>query len=119
MTGQEICEIVSSVTKSIIMIYLIYQIFKDQEGKMSKINYQLLKEMIDCASREVSLRFALYPKRIQAGKMSKEQADKEIQLMQMIRNSLKKVYENKAPETVQQAFFDTREYNKSNFKHWE
>ena len=39
---------------------------------MGEINYSLLKEMIDCVSREVSLRFAVYPKRIQAGKMTKE-----------------------------------------------
>ena len=72
---------------------------------MDKINYSLLKEMIDCVSREVSLRFAVYPKRIVAGKMTKEQADREIQLMQMIKNSLKKVYEGQAPAAVQQAFF--------------
>ena len=78
---------------------------------MTEINYPLLKEMIDCVSREVSFRFAVYPKRIQAGKMTKEQADREIKLMQLIRNSLKKVYEGKAPETVQQAFFDLKEYN--------
>lgn len=39
---------------------------------MTEINYSLIKEMIDCVSREVSLRFAVYPKRIYAGKMTKE-----------------------------------------------
>lgn len=68
------------------------------------INYPLLKEMIDCVAREVALRFAVYPKRVQIGKMTKEQADREIMLMQMIRNSLKKVYDKKAPQAVQQAF---------------
>lgn len=82
---------------------------------MTEINYPLLKEMIDCVSREVSLRFAVYPKRIQAGKMTKEQADREIHLMQLIKNSLKKIYENKAPETVQQAFFDLKEYNTNEY----
>ena len=85
---------------------------------MSKINYPLLKEMIDCVSREVSFRFAVYPKRIQAGKMTKEQADREIQLMQMIKNSLKKVYEGQAPAAVQQAFFDVQDYNKPQTEHW-
>lgn len=85
---------------------------------MSKINYPLLKEMIDCVSREISFRFAVYPKRIQAGKMTKEQADREIQLMQMIKNSLKKVYEGQAPAAVQQAFFDVQNYNKTNTEHW-
>lgn len=73
---------------------------------MSEINYPLLKEMIDCVSREISFRYAVYPNRIKVGKMTQEQADREIQLMQMIKNSLKKVYEGNAPESVQQAFFD-------------
>ena len=85
---------------------------------MSKINYSLLKEMIDCVSREVSFRFAVYPKRIQAGKMTKEQADKEIHLMQLIKNSLKKIYEGQAPETVQQAFFDLKDFDKKPKEYW-
>ncbi len=85
---------------------------------MTEINYPLLKEMIDCVSREVSSRFAVYPKRIQSGKMTKEQADREIKLMQMIKNSLKKVYEGQAPAAVQQAFFDLQDYNKTNTEHW-
>lgn len=43
--------------------------------------------------------------------MTKEQADREIKLMQIIKNALKKVYEGRAPETVQQTFFDLKEYN--------
>lgn len=85
---------------------------------MGEINYSLLKEMIDCASREVSLRVAVYPKRIAAGKMVKEQADKEIYLMQLIKNSLKKIYEGKVPETVQQAFFDLKEYDNKPKEYW-
>ena len=85
---------------------------------MGDINYSLLKEMIDCASREVSLRFAVYPKRVQSGKMTKEQADKEIHLMQLIKNSLKKVYENKAPESVQQAFLNLDDYKNKQNEYW-
>lgn len=85
---------------------------------MSKINYPLIKEMIDCVGREVSLRFAVYPKRIQAGKMTKEQADREIQLMQMIKGALQKVYDGQAPESVQQAFFDVQDYKKPNIQYW-
>ena len=85
---------------------------------MSKINYPLLKEMIDCVAREVSFRFAVYPKRIQAGKMTKEQADKEIHLMQLIRKSLKKIYDNQASETVQQAFFDLKEFDNKPKEYW-
>lgn len=85
---------------------------------MTEINYPLLKEMIDCVAREVSFRFAVYPKRIQAGRMTKEQADREIQLMQMIKNALKKVYEGKVPETVQQAFFDLKEFDSKPKEYW-
>ena len=85
---------------------------------MNEINYPLLKEMIDCVSREISFRFAVYPKRIQAGKMTKEQADKEIHLMQMIKNALKKVYEGQAPETVQQAFFNLEDYKNKQNEYW-
>lgn len=85
---------------------------------MNEINYHLLKEMIDCVSREVSFRFAVYPKRVQSGKMTKEQADREIQLMQMIKNSLKKVYEGQAPETVQQAFFNLEDYKNKQNEYW-
>ena len=85
---------------------------------MSEINYPLLKEMIDCVAREVSFRFAVYPKRVREGKMEKETADREIQLMQMIKNSLKKVYEGQAPAVVQQAFFDVQDYKKPNIQYW-
>ena len=85
---------------------------------MTEINYPLLKEMIDCVSREISLRFAVYPKRVREGKMEKETADREIKLMQMIKNSLKKVYEGQAPAAVQQAFFNVQDYKESNTKHW-
>lgn len=85
---------------------------------MIEIKYPLLKEMIDCVSREVSLRFAVYPKRIAAGKMTKEQADKEIHLMQLIKNSLKKIYENKTPETIQQAFFNLEDYKNKQNEYW-
>ena len=82
---------------------------------MGEIKYPLLKEMINCADREISLRFAVYPKRIQTGKMTKEQANKEIHLMQLIKNSLTKIYNNQAPESVQQFFFNLEDYkNKSN-----
>lgn len=85
---------------------------------MTEINYGLLKEMIDCISREVSFRFAVYPKRVQSGKMTKEQADKEIHLMQLIKNSLKKVYENKAPELVQRAFLNLDDYKNKQNEYW-
>ncbi len=82
------------------------------------INYHLLKEMIDCVARELSLRYAVYPGRIRSGKMTKEQADREIQLMQMIRNSLKKIYDKKVPEIVQQAFFDIKDFDNTTKDYW-
>lgn len=85
---------------------------------MTEINYPLLKEMIDCISREVSFRFAVYPKRVREGKMEKETADREIQLMQMIKNSLKKVYEGQAPAAVQQAFFNLEDYKNKQNEYW-
>ena len=100
---------------------MVHKLLKQSEkrsGYMGEINYSLLKEMIDCVSREVSLRFAVYPKRIQAGKMTKEQADREIHLMQMIKNALKKVYEGQAPETVQQVFFDLKEFDNKPKEYW-
>ena len=85
---------------------------------MTEINYPLLKEMIDCVSREISFRFAVYPGRVRAGKMTKEQADKEIHLMQMIKNALKKVYEGQAPAAVQQAFFNLEDYKNKQNEYW-
>lgn len=85
---------------------------------MSKINYPLLKEMIDCVSREISFRFAVYPKRVREGKMEKETADREIKLMQMIKNSLKKVYEGQAPAAVQQAFLNLDDYKNKQNEYW-
>lgn len=85
---------------------------------MTEINYPLLKEMIDCVSREISFRFAVYPKRVREGKMEKETADREIKLMQMIKNSLKKVYEGQAPAAVQQAFFNLEDYKNKQNEYW-
>lgn len=85
---------------------------------MGEINYPLSKEMIDCASREVSLQLAVYPGRVRAGKMTQKQADKEIYLMRVIKASLQKIYDNKAPKSVQRALFDTKEFEKKNYEHW-
>ena len=47
---------------------------------MGDINYPLLKEMINCADREISLRFAVYPKRIREGKMEKKPQTEKLSL---------------------------------------
>lgn len=77
---------------------------------MPAIDYELLQQMIDCVSREVSLRYAVYPKRVTSGKMTQEEADKEQRLMYGIKKALQKIYDNKAPAEVQQALFNTEIY---------
>lgn len=59
------------------------------------MNRELLKEYVECAKRETRLRRSVYPRLIDSGKMTKEQADKEIHLMQVIKNSLKKYMKTK------------------------
>lgn len=73
-----------------------------------------LKEMIDCAKREVSFRYAVYPKRVAAKKMTQEQADKEIKLMYLIQISLQKIYDDEAPQYIQNALFNTDKYKNQN-----
>ena len=76
------------------------------------IDYELLGEMIDCVKREVGLRYAVYPKLIASGKMTKEQAEKEKRLMYAVLRCLQKIYDGKAPGEVQQALFNTELYKK-------
>lgn len=79
---------------------------------MSEINYELLNQMIQCAKREVAYRYRVYPKLIAKGKMSVEQAEKEKALMYAIQKALQKIYDNTAPQPVQQAFFNAQDYIK-------
>lgn len=79
---------------------------------MPEIDYELLGQMIDCVSREVSLRYAVYPKRVAAGKMTAEEAQREQRLMYGVKKALQKIYDGKAPLQVQQALFDTEIYKK-------
>ena len=74
------------------------------------MNRALLEEMIDEARREVSFRFAVYSKRVQAGKMTKEEADKRIKLMSLIQKSLQAILDGDAPMQVQESLFNLREY---------
>ena len=84
----------------------------------TKINREILKEMIDCVKREVSLRYTVYPKLIAKNKMSKEKAEKEKRLMYLVQISLQKIYDGSAPKAVQNSLFDTKQYEKSNFTLW-
>lgn len=79
---------------------------------MPEIDYELLQQMIDCVSREVALRYAVYPKRIASGKMTQEEAEKEQRLMYGVKKALQKIYDGKAPTEVQQALFNTELFKK-------
>lgn len=76
------------------------------------MNYELLKQYIDCAKREMQMRQRVYPRFVASRKMKQETADKEIKLMAGIAATLQKIYDGKAPEEVQQALFDTKEFQK-------
>ncbi len=77
-----------------------------------EIDYELLGQMIDCVKREVSLRYAVYPKLIASGKMTAETAENEKRLMSIVQRCLQKIYDGKAPTEVQQALFNTELYKK-------
>lgn len=47
-----------------------------------------LKDMIDCADREVEMRKRVYARRVAEGKMSQAKADFEIECMQAIKDTL-------------------------------
>lgn len=79
---------------------------------MPEINYELLKEMIDCVSRELSLRYSVYPRLIESGKMTEEKAEREKYLMNLVKKSLQKIYDGRVSTEIQQALFDTEIYKK-------
>ncbi len=74
------------------------------------IDYELLKEMIDCVKREVSFRYAVYPRRVAMGKMTEAEKLKEIHLMYGVQIALQKIYDGQAPKEVQNVLFDMAEY---------
>lgn len=75
-----------------------------------EINYKLLDEMIRCVKREINYRKWVYPKRVQAGNMTQDKADKEIHLMAAVYTALHKIYEGTAPQVVQQTFLDAQQF---------
>ncbi len=82
--------------------------------KEIKINREILKKMIDCVKREVSLRYAVYPKLIANNKMTFEKAEEEKKLMYLVQISLQKIYDGAAPKEIQQSLFDTNKYKRTN-----
>ena len=79
---------------------------------MSEINYELLQEMINCVKREVKMRYAVYPDRVKAGKMTLDEAQKEQRLMYAVQKALQKIYDGTAPKPVQQQFINAQNYIK-------
>lgn len=84
---------------------------------MGEINYKILEKMIDCVKREVKLRYSVYPRRVNAGLMTQEEAVKEQQLMYAVQKALQKIYDGTAPKPVQMAFLNAQEYIKP--KQWQ
>lgn len=80
-----------------------------------QIDFELLLEMINCVKREVKMRYAVYPARVKAGKMSEEEALKEQRLMYAVQKALQKIYDNTAPAPVQQSFLNAQEYIRGNW----
>ena len=78
-----------------------------------ELNKELLQKMINCVKREVQFRYIVYKKRVAAGTMKKEEAEKEQKLMYLVQLTLQKIYDGNAPKPVQQALFDTALYKKT------
>ena len=80
-----------------------------------ELNFDILKEMIDCAGRELGLRKRCYPKWVASGRMKEETAQNEIRLMRLIYLSLKKIYDKKVP-AIQQTLFNSNDFKTKT--HW-
>ena len=77
---------------------------------MAEIDFKLLQEMINCVKREVKLRYAVYPARVKAGKMTPDEEIKEQRLMYAVQKALQKIYDGTAPLPVQQSFINAQDY---------
>lgn len=80
-----------------------------------QINYELLKQMIDCVKREVQMRYKVYPRLIAAGKMTAETAEKEKQLMYGVQVALQKIYDGNVSKPVQTSFLNAQDYITKNW----
>lgn len=54
------------------------------------------------------MRYAVYPSRVNAGKMTNDEMLKEQALMYGVQKALQKIYEGTAPQPVQQSFLKHR-----------
>lgn len=55
-----------------------------------------INEQIACIEREINMRQRVYPKWVAAGKMSKQKADREIEIMGAVLHRLYKIQESGA-----------------------
>lgn len=76
------------------------------------MDFETIRKLKECCSREATLRERVYPKWVAVGKMQQEKADEEIRLMRLAAACFNKILEGKAPE-VQQQLFDTTEFQKT------
>lgn len=74
------------------------------------INYDLIRQMLECAKREVSLRYKVYPKRVKNGYMTSAEAEREKALMYQIQICLQKILDGRFPKAIQQSLIDTQFY---------
>jgi hypothetical protein len=58
------------------------------------------------------MRYAVYPGRVKAGKMTADEARKEQGLMYAVQKTLQKIYDGTAPVPVQQSFLNAQDYIK-------
>lgn len=79
-------------------------------SEIINIDFELLQQMIDCVKREVKMRYAVYPGRVKAGKMTADEARKEQSLMYAVQKALQKIYDGTAPAPVQQSFLNAQDY---------
>lgn len=74
------------------------------------MDFETIKKLKNCCAREAVMREKVYPRFIASGKMTQEKADEEIKLMQLAAACFNKIYQGNAPPEVQQALFDTKQY---------
>lgn len=73
------------------------------------MDFETIKKLEDCCSREAALRANVYPKFIASGRMTKENAAEEIRLMRLAAACFNKLLEGEAPD-VQKQLFDIKPY---------
>lgn len=82
------------------------------------MDFETIRKLKECCSREAALRERVYPKWVAAGKMQQEKADEEIRLMRLAAACFNKILEGKAPK-VQQQLFDLKQYEQKRLSHYD